>query len=138
MSVWIPRILLAVVAVLTLWLGATALPSLRATHLGGGALLQHMVASGGLVVVLPVYGVLALGRQLDRLRSGRLERAGFWALIGTGFVTIGTVFLCMLPIASTEMMDHLVRWHGYVGFVMVAALLLLLLGLLARRRGSNG
>lgn len=137
MSVWTNRIALAAVVVLTVWLAATSVPSWTSGHLGGGPLLQHLVASGGFVIVLPLYAVLGLGRRLDPTRSNKLDRIGFWTLIGTAFLTIATIFICMLPVASSEMMGHLIRWHGYVGFATLAALVFLLIALVPARRRSR-
>ena len=137
MKIWIDRLTLAVMVALVVWLSVTAIPSLTSDHLGGTLLLQHMVASGGLVVLLPIFALLGLRRMIDPARSGALQRLGYWALVVTGLLTIATMFICMLPIASTEVMHHLIQWHGYAGFAMVAALLVFSLGVARLRMQSK-
>ena len=93
-------------------LAATSLPVvIGGGHLDGLKLLLHMMASGGLVFALPLYALHNLTRAMNRQRSGGLQRLGFWLLILAGLVSIATMFLCMLPLASTEQMHQLVELH---------------------------
>jgi len=134
MRLWIERIFLiaitAIIAVLTL----TALPVLQEGHLGGALLLLHMMASGALVIVLPLFALIYIGRSISRFNSGGLQRLGFWSLVVTGLLTIATVFACMLPVPSTDQMHQLIQLHRYAGFAMVPAVALLLVGTSRWRR----
>ena len=136
MRTWIDRILLlgilAVVTVLTI----TAFPVLAGYHLGGTMLLLHMMASGALVFALPIAGILWLSRALSNADSSRMQRWGFWLLLATGFATIATVFFCMLPYPSTDTMHQLIALHGWAGFAMVPAVVLLVVGSLRWRRNQ--
>lgn len=134
MRIWIDRLLLIAIIVIVAVLTATALPVLAGHHLGGTMLLLHMMASGALVFALPIAALFWLPRYLTRYASDALQRWGFWLLIATGFVTIATVFACMLPYPSTPVMHQLINWHGWAGFAMVPAVLLLLVGSLRWRR----
>ncbi|TWT78980.1 hypothetical protein CA13_03770 [Planctomycetes bacterium CA13] len=129
--------LVASVAVLTL----TALPVLWGSHLMGNTLLVHMMASGVLVFVLPALAVLWLMRTFcigEAVGSAsQLENIGFWATVVTGLLAIVTVFVCMLPVASTESMHLLVSIHAYAGFAMVPAVLLFIFGAIRLRRTKS-
>lgn len=134
MSVWIDRIFLVAITAAIAVLAATASPVLWGVHLGGMRLLLHMMASGVLVNALPLFGLWYLGRCINRMKSGGLQRLGFWSLIFTGVITIATMFACMLPIASTDQMHQLVDVHRYAGFAMVPAIVVLLLGVFRWQR----
>jgi flagellar biogenesis protein FliO len=101
---------------------------------GGARRLFHMYASGALVFVLPLFALYWLFRCLNSAASGGVQRLGFWLLIITGTLTIATVFVCMLPVPSTEQMEQLIELHGYAGFAMVPALLLVVIGEYLYRR----
>lgn len=131
MKRWIDRILLIALAVVVAMLAGTALPVLGGGHLSGNWLLAHMTASGALVFALPVIAIGGLWRYLDVEAAGSLQRWGFWAVVLSGFLTIATVFGCMLPLPSTSDMETLIFLHRYAGWAMVPATLALLLG---RRR----
>ena len=137
MKVWLDRILLISLVAIILVLAGTALPVLFGGHLQGNTLLIHMVASGAFVFALPISALIWMWRNLSRQTSGGLQRLGFWALIVSGLLTILTVFTCMLPIASTEQMQELIEIHGYAGFAMVPALLLLVVGAFRWRRTES-
>ena len=112
MQLWIDRLFLLSNTGFVFELTATSQPVvIGGGHLEGEKLLMHMMASGGLVVVLPLFALSQLSRSTNRLRSGGLQRCGFWLLIASGLVSIATMFLCMLPIASTEQMHQLVMLH---------------------------
>lgn len=134
MKKWIDRILTGVVSLLVLVLVGSTIPWLSGGHLQGNALLLHMFASGAMVVVLPLLAFSAVWPNISRFKSGGLQRLGFWLLMLTGLATIATVFVCMLPIPSTEQMRELMRAHGYAGFAMLPALLLLIAGAARWRR----
>ncbi len=134
MRLWIDRIFLVAIVAMIFVLAVTALPALGGGHLEGPMLLLHMMASGALVIVLPLFALFYLGRSLSRFKSGGLQRLGFWSLIITGLLTIVTVFVCMLPLPSTETMHELIVIHGYAGFAMVPAVVVLVLGASRWRR----
>lgn len=132
MKRWIDRILLIALAVVVAILAGTAVPVLGGGHLGGNWLFAHMAASGALVFLLPVIAIAGLWRYLDDEAVGSWQRWGFWAVVLSGFLTIATVFVCMLPLPSTSEMETLIFWHSYAGWAMVLATIALLLGI--RRR----
>ncbi|MGI9470595.1 MAG: hypothetical protein ACR2NZ_03615 [Rubripirellula sp.] len=134
MGTWLDRICLLALVLIIALLTATALPALREGPLGGTALLLHMMASGALVFALPLFALLYLSRNLRSDRSGGMQRLGFWLLILSGIITIGSIFLCMLPIPSTDEMHELIRVHRYAGFAMVPAVVLLAIGTSRWRR----
>ena len=119
---------LAAICLIVVVLTVTALPSIQGETLGGIILMLHMMASGALVFALPVYAMLYVWRHLDRSAATATQRLGFWCVLVTGLIATATMFACMMPIASTETMHHLVQWHGYAGFAMVPAVVLLLWG----------
>lgn len=134
MTLWIDRIMMVVLVAIIFVLTATAFPVLAGGHLGGLMLLLHMMASGALVIVLPLFSLYFLSRSISRLKSGGLQRLGFWSLLVAGLVTIATVFLCMLPVPSTETMHQLIAVHSYAGFAMVPAVAVFVLGASRWRR----
>ncbi|MFK8112335.1 MAG: hypothetical protein AB8B91_09035 [Rubripirellula sp.] len=134
MRLWIDRLFLIALTVIIGLLTVTALPVLAGGHLEGTMLLLHMFASGALVFALPAFALVYLWRNLSRVSSGVMQRWGFWLLILSGLVTIGTVFMAMLPVPSTPQMHDLLDVHGYAGFAMVPAVVLLLLGATRWRR----
>jgi hypothetical protein len=134
MKLWIDRIFLTAITAIVVALTVTALPALASGPLGGTMLLLHMMASGALVITLPLFALYYLGRSLSRFKSGGLQRVGFWLLVTTGLLTILTVFLCMLPVPATDQMHQLIVLHRYAGFAMVPAVALLLVGASRWRR----
>ena len=134
MRIWIDRIFLAAITLIVTVLALTALPVLAGGHLEGNTLLMHMMASGMLVVALPLFALIYLGRSISKHKSGGLQRLGYWSLVLAGLFAIATMFFCMLPLPSTGQMRLLIEWHGYAGFAMVPALLLLLVGVSRPRR----
>jgi hypothetical protein len=134
MSVWIDRALFTAITLAIGVLATTASPVLLGVHLGGMRLMLHMLASGVLVSTLPLLALWYLPRSISPLKSGGLQRLGFWSLLLTGIVTITTMFLCMLPVPSTGQMEQLVAVHRYAGFAMVPAIAVLLLGSARWRR----
>ncbi len=136
MKFLIDRILPLGLVILIVAATATAIPVFTDGHVGGLMLLAHMMASSGLVFVMPIFALLWLVRCVDRNASSGLQRIGFWLLIVTGLLTIVTVFACMLPYPSTEQMEKLITLHGYAGFAMVPALVVLLVGIARWRRSQ--
>jgi len=134
MKRWIDRILLVAVTLLVAVLAASTLPWIVGGHFSGKWLLVHMTASGALVITLPLLALSYLWRNISRENSGLLQFLGYWLLIASGLTTIATIFLCMLPLPSTEQMHNLVAIHTYAGFAMVPASLLLLFGVSRWRR----
>jgi cytochrome bd-type quinol oxidase subunit 2 len=114
---------IAVIGVLTV----TALPSLRGGDLHGRWLLVHMMASGALVFLLPVFGFLGLARLVRTKAWTRIRAAAFWLALLCGFLTIGTMFVGMMPIASTEQMHSLITGHGIIGYGLSVSIVLFLM-----------
>lgn len=137
MKNFIDRIFELALLVTVCLLTGTALSAYFGEHLGGQTLLYHMIVSGVLVVGLPVFAVWWLFRMIRRDRSSGLQRFGFWTTVLFGLVTITTVFLCMLPLASTEQMEILIKWHGYAGLAMLAAVVVFCLGTRDTRRRES-
>ncbi|MEL6108834.1 MAG: hypothetical protein AAFU85_22730 [Planctomycetota bacterium] len=124
---WIHRILMIALLLAVGALAATAVPALGGGDLSGPFLLAHMFASGVLVIGLPVFALIFL-LHLVSPRSRTL----YWSYVGilaSGVATIATVFLCMLPIPSTEQMHELITIHGWAGFAMVPAVIVFAIGL---------
>ncbi|TWU41493.1 hypothetical protein Q31b_29420 [Novipirellula aureliae] len=115
----------------------TSLPSLGGSHVGGNMLLAHMMASGVLVFTLPLLAVFGVGRMLGAGEASPAQKISFWVTIATGFLTILTVFVCMLPIPSTETMHTLALLHRYAGFAMVPAVVLFLISAWQFRRMNS-
>ncbi len=134
MGTWITRILILVIALAVGVLTATSLPTLMDHHMAGRGLMLHMMAGGALVFVMPLFALFFLAQAISPARSGGLQRLGFWLLVATTLTAIASVFLCMLPLPSTEQMHELMMVHGYAGFATVPALVLLVLGALRWRR----
>ena len=128
MKNWFHHLLLAAICVVLIVLMFTAWPAVWGYPVQGQTLLLHMMASGALVFCLPCYAAFFLWRNLDRSSTAATQRLGFWAVLASGFVTIATVFACMMPLASTDTMHQLIQWHGYAGFAMVPAAMLLVWG----------
>jgi hypothetical protein len=113
----------AVVGVLTI----TALPSLGGGDVHGRWLLAHMMASGSLVFLLPAFGFFGLARLVRTKAWTKVRAAAFWMALLCGFLTIGTMFVGMMPIASTEQMHGLITSHGIIGYAMTLSVVLFLL-----------
>lgn len=137
MSVWIDRILLAALVIVVVALTLTSLPSWGGATLDGQALLAHMMASGFLVFGLPIFAIAFLRYFSGQHRTSAIQHVGYLATVAAGLVTIVTVFLCMLPIPSTHEMHSLMSLHGWAGFVMIPAIVVLLLGVRATRSASR-
>lgn len=99
----------------------TSLPTWFGGHFGGYRLLIHMMGSGVIVVTLPLYAILRWTDWLTDIPSGRAEPIAFWTMIVFGFLTIASMFACMMPIASTGTMRELIDLHGWLGTVMAIA-----------------
>jgi hypothetical protein len=132
----IRNVSLLVLVIATGALVATALPTLWGGHLGGAALRFHMMASGAVVVLLPVYAIARLLLRRQPASESALEMGAFRTLLIFGVATIATMFLCMLPVASTDVMHDLVELHGWAGFAMAAAIALVVYATWARRKAA--
>ena len=137
MSVWIDRILIVALVIVVGVLAATSLPSLSGATLGGGALMTHMMASGVLVIGLPIFALTFLRYFAPRRSTSGIQHIGYVATIACGLLTIATVFVCMMPIPSTGQMHDLMSLHGWSGFAMIPAIAVLLIGLRLTRSASH-
>lgn len=99
----------------------TSLPTWVGGHLAGNRLLGHMMASGVVVVLLPLYGFLRWNGWLHAPPRSWAVTIAFWMFVGTGFLTIASMFACMLPLPSTSAMRELIDLHGWLGSTMVVA-----------------
>lgn len=137
MALWIDRLLLVALVVVVVALAATSMPSLSGETLTGQALLGHMVSSGAFVIGLPVFALFFLRHLTGRSGVSRTQQAGYLITVLAGWVTIATVFTCMLPLPSTDQMHRLMEIHGWAGFAMLPAVGLLLLGVGFTRSASH-
>lgn len=101
----------------------TSLPTWFDGHLGGYRLLIHMMASGVIVVALPLYAILRWSDWLKTVPRSAAEPIAFWSMIVFGFLTIASMFACMMPIASTATMRELIDLHGWLGSVMAVTVI---------------
>lgn len=113
-------VIIAAIAVLV----GTSLPTWWGGHFGGFRLLAHTMASGVLVVGLPVYSILWWTEWLSKPNASRANVITFWALVFTGFLTIASMFACMLPTTSTPWMITLIDFHGWIGSTMAIVAIL--------------
>ncbi|MDG2221320.1 MAG: hypothetical protein P8L85_08075 [Rubripirellula sp.] len=134
MKMFIDRLLLLALMLVVLALVATSVATLWGTALSGSTLMLHMTAGGALVVGMPLVAVWFLRRGVSRQMASAMLRCGYWLTVLAATVTIVTVFLCMLPLPSTEQMNDLMELHGYAGFAMVPAVALFLLAAVRSRR----
>lgn len=137
MSVWIDRILLIALVVVVAALTVTSLPALGGQTLQGPTLLAHMMLSGALVIGLPIFAIVFLRHFVAKEPQSRLQSLGYLVTIATGLVTIAAIFVCMLPIPSTDQMHSLMSVHLWAGFAMTPAIIALLLGIQATRSTSR-
>lgn len=137
MKAWFDAIVVFVVLACVAVLAITAIPFLVGAEMHGKMLLLHMMSSGALVFALPALAITQLMKMLDRSTSGSLQRFSYWATLVLGFLTIGSVFACMLPVPSTEQMVSLIFAHGVVGFLMVPAAIGLAIGYRLSRKGNR-
>lgn len=129
LSTVLALICIGLVAALTV----TAAPTWSGDSISGKPLLFHMAAGGALVVVLPIYALVGAANNSRKSAAvteigQRLHSVSFWSLLALGWVTIGTVFVCMLPIPSTDQMHQLILWHAVAGYGMTIAAIGLLVG----------
>lgn len=110
------------VTLATIVLVITSIPTWWGDGLIGNRLMGHMMASGLLIFALPALALTRLPRLVAPRRSARAWRWAFWAMIIAGIVTIGTMFLSMLPIASTDRLHTLAWLHGWSGYALAALL----------------
>ena len=96
-------------------LAVTAFPFFLGHELHGLGLIGHMMASGVMVGLLPVVAGTYWWRRHAPAAS-TVAQSLFAATIVAGWVTIATMFLVMMPIASTGGMHKIVRVHGWVGY----------------------
>ncbi|TWU55099.1 hypothetical protein [Rubripirellula reticaptiva] len=112
---------LIAIVVATIVLVVTALPTLAGGHLADARLMVHMMASGVVVTLLPVYAIARLMPSSRGLLDSPVQRAALQCLLLFGLLTIATMFVCMLPIASTHTMETLVSLHGWAGYALAIA-----------------
>ncbi|MDA9856762.1 hypothetical protein N9D23_01455 [Rubripirellula sp.] len=134
MKMFVDRLLLLSLMLVVLALLATSAATLWGEALGGSTLMLHMTAGGALVVGMPLVALWFLRRGVIRQAANAMLRCGYWLTILTATATIITVFLCMLPLPSTDQMNELMELHGYAGFAMVPAVALFSLAVVRSRR----
>ncbi|MFG0289996.1 MAG: hypothetical protein ACF8CQ_17580 [Rhodopirellula sp. JB044] len=110
-----------VVLLAAIVLFGTSLPTWWGGHFGGYRLLAHMFASGLVVVGLPVYAILRWTDWLSPPMPSRGSSWTFWTLLLTGFLTIASMYACMLPSTPTPWMITLIDFHGWIGASMLVA-----------------
>ena len=137
MSVWIDRLLLVALLAAILALVVTSLPSLSGETLDGTMLLAHMMASGTLIFGLPILAIVFLRHFSARRPTSAVQSLGYWLTIVAGIITIATVFLCMLPVPSTEQMHELMSIHAWAGYAMIPAAAILIVGTRITRSASR-
>ncbi len=131
---WITRFVSLVLLIVVVILAITAIPTLLGGHLEGKMLLVHMMASGVMVFVLPVFG----GLMMFRSATPPWQRGLAWFVLATGLATLLTMFACMSPILSTDQMRTVVTWHGWVGFVFSFLVVILMIFKPFRSGSDNG
>ena len=123
--------------VLTVVVAASAVTAWSATGerdaLEGQALRGHMLASGALVVVLPVVAVWFLRRAVGGRGLSMLGRIGYWTLVAAGWAVIASVYVCMLPVTASDRMAGWIELHAVAGYLLCGGLVALLLGVRWRR-----
>lgn len=124
MMVLIRRLTLAALMIAIAVLAGTSLPTWWGDHLGGYRLLIHMMASGVVVLGLPIYAVLRWTDWRSPPTPSRASVISFWALVVSGFLTIASMYACMLPSTSTPWMITLIDFHGWIGSTMAIVAIL--------------
>ncbi|TWU60318.1 hypothetical protein Poly51_05930 [Rubripirellula tenax] len=112
---------LIAIIVATIVLVVTALPTLAGGHLADTRLLVHMMASGVVVALLPVYAIARLMPSSRGTLDTSAQRTALRCLLLFGLLTTATMFVCMLPIASTHTMETLIALHGWSGYALAVA-----------------
>ncbi|MEM0925308.1 MAG: hypothetical protein AAGJ83_04660 [Planctomycetota bacterium] len=136
MALWIDRFVLVALIVVIVVLTVTSVSAFGGEPLAGDQLLGHMMASGVLVVGLPVFAIAFL-RHFPKPESSWTLRVGVMLTIATGLGSMATVFLCMLPIPSTDEMHLLIGVHRWVGLGMIPAAGLVIVGVSLKRSASR-
>lgn len=113
-------------------LALTSLPAISGEPLHGNVLLAHMIASGAMVALLP----LVIWFYPRRSKGLSKFSAFLFAAFGlVSWLTIATMFIGMLPLASTPLLAILITWHGWLGYGSVGlAILLLFFGFRSQRK----
>ncbi|MEM9645671.1 MAG: hypothetical protein AAF989_11830, partial [Planctomycetota bacterium] len=111
--------------------------ALASQPLEGELLMGHMTASGVFVLGLPALAWLGLRHLASDSPNHRIRRLGYWSVLTTGWLTVASVFACMLPVFGTDSMHRLISIHGYAGFAMLPAMALLCGGLIFFRNQST-
>ena len=129
MTTWLDRLLTIALVIVVGSAAATALPAVTDGDVLRGRLLRaHMVAGGALVIGLPIVALWFLRRAVGGGAFHALGCFGYWTVMASGWVTIASVYVCMVPVASTDQMHELVELHGAAGWAMSVAVLALLAG----------
>ncbi|MEM6364134.1 MAG: hypothetical protein AAF745_06900 [Planctomycetota bacterium] len=129
------RLAMAAVVISALMLFVTSTPSIRGEELHGLWLMAHMGSSGLFVVALPVQAILFVWLQVIMPAITMTERSLLMALYVFGGLSIGTMFACMLPVPDTDSMRTLIWVHGWIGMVVVAWLIPIVVTRLKTRPG---
>ena len=109
--IWIERCCVLALTIIVGALAITGLAPLVGMKMENSVLLVHMMASGVFVVGLP-FTMLILLRHFFA-KNAFISWLAYLVLTTAGLITIATVFVCMFPVASTEMMHQLmtVAWN---------------------------
>ena len=124
-------LLLLPVAGVLAWTGLVS-AALRGTPMTGLALILHMATAGAFAVLL---GLLTLlwadgcrffrsGGEATTERFSCLQKLFFWLLLASGFVSLLTVLVAMLPLAGTAGQRLLIMGHRWSGLVFVLTIML--------------
>ena len=153
---WWERLIYLITVVAVADLGATAFYAvLRYGAMEGWALFVHVLGSGALVLALPLMAITwaeanRFGRarpvehpspeadDADSRRAPRflwLNRLTFWIILASGFVTVSTMLVSMLPWYDTDGLQRMLDIHRYSGLLLVVATIFHLYGVWLRRLG---
>ncbi len=94
-------------------------------HMSGYALLAHVTAAGAFTFLLLAIAWLYLpwGGEGQANMGNRwwLVRWSAWAMVVSGLIAAGTMFLSMLPLLGTPGLLQVAEIHRYAGLVVVVA-----------------
>lgn len=129
--IWLSKLLYVAFLICIAVLSASSFGSiLQFGHMSGYALLVHIGAAGGFVFLLLAIAFLYLPRgesddfELPSDNRWWFARWSSWALIASGIVTAGTMFLSMVPVLDTVGLLQAAEIHRFAGLATAAAAVL--------------